>query len=150
MSDARQYDDMPRAVFITDKMSRFRQRLAATFLVNESSKLGSNYYAVTLEEWEGVSKDGPYLSLVVALSSNPTKADPPVEGEPEDGRWFKIDEAKAAWDEYRNIVSSLKDLSMEGTVAVTSKGHNKARRTGRSGSKTEELIDETVLRDDLD
>ena len=119
MSDARQYDDMPRAVFITDKMSRFRQRLTATFLVNESSKLGSNYYAVTLEEWEGVSKDGPYLSLVVALSSNPTKADPPVEGEPEDGRWFKIDEAKAAWEEYRNIVSSLKDLSMEGTVAVT-------------------------------
>jgi hypothetical protein len=30
-----------------------------------------------------------------------------------------------------------------GTVAVTGTGHNEPRRTGRSGSKTEELIDET-------
>jgi hypothetical protein len=94
-------------------MSRFRQRLAATFLVNEASKLGSNYYAVTLEEWEGISKDGPYLSLVVALYSSSTNADPPVDVESEDGRWFKIDEAKAAWDEYHSIVSSMKSLGMK-------------------------------------
>jgi hypothetical protein len=30
-----------------------------------------------------------------------------------------------------------------GTVAVTGTGHNEPCRTGRSGSKTEELIDET-------
>src|SRR5215218_2446760 len=113
MSDTRPYDDMPRAVFITDKMSRFRQRLAVTFLINESSKLGSFYHTVTLEEWEGISKDGPYLSLGVVLYSNSTKADPPVDGEPEDGRWFKVDEAKAAWDEYHSIVSSMKGLGMK-------------------------------------
>ncbi|NBJ13745.1 hypothetical protein [Microvirga arsenatis] len=107
MSDTHKYDDMPRATFITDKMARFRQRLAATYLVHESAGSEPVYYTVTLEESEGISEGGVYTSLAVTLYSAPVNADPPFDGEPEDGRWFRIDEAGAAWDAYHSTVSYM-------------------------------------------